>query len=200
MRVLHDLVRWREHRKTGKCQKNAGSSTQSLFSLGFKKISAPPPPPPPRIVPLPCPGLTRESNKNIATYMSRTSVSGGGAPSRSRLTMDLFSSHWADLTPDEQRMVLRREITLQKWKIGRAVGAVFSATCLRDVQTYDGDEPQPCTECLALYKLHTFQVALNHPMPDEKSMKYVPVLYRDKELGTLYLRYHGVRELIELVD
>jgi hypothetical protein len=114
--------------------------------------------------------------------------------------MDLFSSHWADLTPDEQRMVLRREITLQKWKIGRAVGAVFSATCLRDVQTYDGDEPQPCTECLALYKLHTFQVALNHPMPDEKSMKYVPVLYRDKELGTLYLRYHGVRELIELVD
>ncbi|KAJ6570704.1 hypothetical protein B0H10DRAFT_1964583 [Mycena sp. CBHHK59/15] len=202
MWVLYDLVRWREHRKTGKCKKHTGSATQSLFSLGFKKLSPDlsTPSPPRRSIPLPCPGLTRESNEKIANYMSRTSVSGGGAPSRSRLAVDLFSTQWADLTTDEQRMVLRREITLQKWKIGRAVGAVFSASCLRDVQAYDDEEPQPCTECEGLYKLHTFQVALNRPMPDENSLKYVPVMYRDKELGTLYLRYHGVRDLIELDD
>ncbi|KAJ6609212.1 hypothetical protein B0H10DRAFT_2226075 [Mycena sp. CBHHK59/15] len=43
-------------------------------------------------------------------------------------------------------------------------------------------------------------VAINRPMPEEGSMKFVPVAYRDKELGTLYLWYHGVRDLIELED
>ncbi|KAJ6585790.1 hypothetical protein B0H19DRAFT_926943 [Mycena capillaripes] len=208
MRVLYDLVRWRKHRETAKCAKNGttGMSTRSLFALGFKKL----PPgssspsvvrdPPPRIILLPCPGLTRESDDEIATYLARTSVTGGGAPSRSRLAMDLFSVKYGELDPPEQRMVLRREIAMQKWKIGRAVGAVFSAACLRDVPTPDGDDPKPCAECQSLYRLHTFKVAIHRSMPEEGAMKYVPVAYRDKELGTLYLRYHGVRDLIELED
>ncbi|KAJ7780986.1 hypothetical protein B0H16DRAFT_1496749 [Mycena metata] len=201
MRVLYDVQRWHDHRKTKKCNKHSGSSTPSLFTSGFKRLSdVPPPPPPRRIIHLPCPGLTRESDEKIATYLSRTSVTGGGAPSRTRLALDLFSIKWSELTVQQQRVVLRRELTLQKWKIGRAVGAVFSATCLRDVDTYDGDEPHPCAECENLYQLHTFQVAISRPMPEEGSMKFVPVAYRDKELGTLYLRYQGVRELIELED
>ncbi|KAJ7745879.1 hypothetical protein DFH07DRAFT_924502 [Mycena maculata] len=210
MRVLYDLVRWHEHRRTAKCKRNTGSSTQSLFSLGFKKLSSKsaasgpviivPPLPPRRTIPLPCPGLSKESNEKIATYISRTSATGGGAPSRTRLSKDLFSQKWSELTTTEQRMVLRRELALQKWKIGRAVGAVFSVTCLRDVLTPDGDDPEPCTECNTLYKLHAFQTRINRPMPEESAMKYVPVAYRDKELGTLYLRYHGVRELVELDD
>ncbi|KAJ7652490.1 hypothetical protein DFH06DRAFT_1331114 [Mycena polygramma] len=210
MRVLYDLVRWRTHRETAKCTKNSstGLSTRSLFSLGFKKLPPGhststdnlPLPPPRRSIPLPCPGLTRESDEEIATYMARTSVTGGGAPSRSRIAMDLFSMKYSELDSPEQRMVLRRESTLQKWKMGRAVGAVYSAACLRDVLTLDGDAPSPCDECQNLYKLHTFRVAIHRPMPEEGAMKFVPVAYRDKELGTLYLRYHGVRDLIELDD
>ncbi|KAJ6504529.1 hypothetical protein DFH09DRAFT_943717 [Mycena vulgaris] len=207
MRVLYDLVRWRQHRDTAKCKKCAGSSTQSLFSLGFTKLptttssSTTVSIPPPRCtIPLPCPGLTRESDTEIATYIARTSVTGGGAPSRVRLAMDLFAVKYSDLEASQQRMILRREVTLQKWKIGRSVGAVFSASCLRDVPTPDGAEPQPCTECQNLYKLHGFKVAIHRPMPAEIAMKYVPVAYRDKELGTLYLRYQGVRDLIELDD
>ncbi|KAJ6521817.1 hypothetical protein DFH09DRAFT_1424506 [Mycena vulgaris] len=195
------------HRETAKCKKCTGTSTQSLFSLGFKKLSAcssitTVPTPPRRTIPLPCPGLIRESDEEIATYIARTSVAGGGAPSRPRLNlaMGLFSMKYSGLDSSQQRMVLGREITLQRWNIGRAVGAVFSASCLRDVTTLDGDEPEPCTECWGLYKLHGFKVAIHRPMSEENSMKYVPVAYRDKELGTLYLRYHGVRDLIELDD
>ncbi|KAJ6554369.1 hypothetical protein B0H19DRAFT_1071772 [Mycena capillaripes] len=207
MRVLYDLVRWQTHHATAKCAKNSktGLSTPSLFSLGFTKKPPPSSPstvvaPPRRSITLPCPGLARESDNEIATYMARSSVTGGGAPSRPRLAMDLFGVKYSELDSSEQRTVLRREMTLQKWKLGRAVGAVFSASCLRDVSTLDGDEPRACDECQGLYKLHSFKVAIHRPMPEEGTLKYVPVAYRDKELGTLYLRYHGVRDLIELDD
>ncbi|KIM68191.1 hypothetical protein SCLCIDRAFT_1009705 [Scleroderma citrinum Foug A] len=46
-------------------------------------------------------------------------------------------------------------------------------------------------------KIHTFQNVLNRKEPDEKNMKYVPKGYRCQELGSIYLKYHGVRQLIE---
>ncbi|KAJ7032518.1 hypothetical protein C8F04DRAFT_958759 [Mycena alexandri] len=202
MRMLYELARWKEHRETAKCIKNRerGLLTKSLFTLGFKKL--------PRATavatvlqtPLPCPGLTRESNEEIATYLARTAVAGGGAPSRSRLALELFSTDCKGLNEKQHRMVLRRELALQKWKIARAVGAVFATTCLRDVPTMVGEEAKPCSECRGLYRLHGFQVAIHRPMPDEKAMKYVPVGYRDPDLGALFLKHKGLRELVELED
>lgn len=37
-------------------------------------------------------------------------------------------------------------------------------------------------------------------MPDEANMKFVPKAYRCPELGTIYLKYKGVRELVEQVN
>ncbi|KAJ7355749.1 hypothetical protein DFH08DRAFT_772956 [Mycena albidolilacea] len=209
MRALYDLVRWKEHRATPKCTKarSKGLFTQSLFTLGFKKIPkttstspVPPAPPAPLMHNRPCPGLTAESSEDIAKYLVRSAVAGGGAPSRSRLADELFSSEWKDLDSDQQRMVLRRELSLQKWKLARSVGAVFSTDCVRDVATAVDGDAKPCSECAGLHKLHTFQVAIHRKMPNEKRMKYVPEGYRDTELGTLYLKHRGVRELIELDD
>ncbi|KAJ6493278.1 hypothetical protein C8R45DRAFT_1073220 [Mycena sanguinolenta] len=206
MRVLYDLVRWREHRATSKCMKARGTglSTQTLFALSFKKVGKTTTPhfipPPPIIHNVPCPGLTAESNEAIGMYLARAAASGGGAPSRARLSAELFSSEWKGLDHDQQRMVLRRELSLQKWKIARSVGAVFSTDCVRDVPTIVGQEPEPCSECARLRKLHTFQVAIHRKMPDENRMKYVPQLYRDTELGRLYLKHRGVREIVELDD
>jgi len=36
-------------------------------------------------------------------------------------------------------------------------------------------------------------------MPQEKSMKFVPKAPRCTQLGEIYLKYHGVRELLEKV-
>ncbi|KAJ7709362.1 hypothetical protein B0H16DRAFT_1821435 [Mycena metata] len=202
MRMLYELARWKEHRETAKCIKNRerGLSTKSLFTLGFKKLPRGTAAATVPRTPLPCPGLTRESNEEVATYLARTAVAGGGAPSRSRLALELFSADYKDLNKEQHRMVLRRELALQKWKLARAVGAVFATTCLRDVSTVVGEDVQPCSECRGLYTIHAFKVAIHRPMPDEKAMKYVPVGYRDPDLGALFLKHKGLRELVELED
>jgi hypothetical protein len=205
MRALYDVRRWTEHRATGKCIKSreTGLVTKSLGSLGFVKVSAQPAPPAPKSRLLPCPGLTRESNEDIATYMARTEASGGGAPSRARIARELFASEeieWRDLSASDQRMVIRRQISLQRWKVGRSVGAIFASDCDRDVLTPDGRDPEPCSACRTLLSFHPFQVAIHRPIPDESNMKFVPVAHRDPELGNIYLKYHGVRELVEQVS
>ncbi|KAJ6528186.1 hypothetical protein B0H19DRAFT_969390 [Mycena capillaripes] len=138
--------------------------------------------------------------------MARVNASGGGAPSRARIANQLFSKNpddkiqWCDLSPEEQRMVLRWEVTLQKWKVGRSVGAVFSSECHRDVSTLNGQDAEPCLSCCRLFSLHTFQVALNRKIPDEPNWKYVPKAHQDPDLGTIYLKYKGVRQLVEQVS
>ncbi|KAJ6594796.1 hypothetical protein B0H19DRAFT_1284500 [Mycena capillaripes] len=191
MRALYDILRWKQHRQTAKCVKIA----QVKLPRGALVAA-----PSQIMISMPCPGLTRESDEEIATYLARTSVSGGGAPSRSKMAMDLFSLGWKDLDKTQHRMVLRRELSLQKWRLARAVGAVFSTTCLQDVLTAADREPEPCAECRALYKIHAFTVCIHRPMPKEKTMKYVPLGFRDPELGALFLKYQGLRELVELDD
>ena len=68
------------------------------------------------------------------------------------------------------------------------------------METRGEKEPVPCTNCVALRTLHTFQVALNRPMPAEENMKFVPVGNRCPELGAIFLKYKGVRQLVEEVS
>lgn len=203
MRVLCDVQRWKEHRATKKCLKNRSSGlvTCSLLSLGFVKA--------PRIlmpnisgtVPFPCPGLLRNTDPRIDRYMSRTSSTGGGAPSRHTIAKDLFKSEedivWKDLSVQQQKMVLSREELSQLWKISRAACSIFSSEVT--VHGSASTPPRPCSKCDGLYKVHKFLVAINLPMPNEEDMKYVPKSYRNPELGTIYLKYKGVRELVEKV-
>ena len=204
MRVLYDIRRWKDHRATKKCLKNCstGFVTSSLFSLGFAKSSQIPMLNVIGTVASPCPGLSRNTDRRIDRYMSRTSSAGGGAPSRRTIAKDLFKTEntifWKDLTA-EQKMVLRREELSQLWKISHPTSAIFSSACEVTVYGSPSGPPRPCSECDGLYKVHKFLVAINRPMPNEENMKYVPKAYRNPELGTIYLEYKGVRELVEKV-
>ncbi|KIM49927.1 hypothetical protein M413DRAFT_60265 [Hebeloma cylindrosporum] len=136
--------------------------------------------------------------------MSRTSASGGGAPSRRTITAQLFPSEattpWSDLSSKQRRAVLRQEESLYTWKISRSTDAIYASKCESTVYVTPSLDPHPCSECDALYSIHKFQVAINRPMPDETNMKYVPKAYRCPELGEIYLKYKGVRELVEKDD
>jgi len=205
MRVLYDVQRWKDHRATKKCLKNrsTGLVTCSLFSLGFAKSPRIPKPNVGGTVASPCPGLSRNTDPRIDRYMSRSSSTGGGAPSRHAIAKDLFKTEdvisWKDLSAGQQKMVLRREELSQLWKISRPTSSIFSSACEVTVHGSPSAPPRPCSECDGLYKVHKFLVAINRPMPNEENMKYVPKAYRNPELGTIYLKYKGVRELVEKV-
>ncbi|KDR66292.1 hypothetical protein GALMADRAFT_283972, partial [Galerina marginata CBS 339.88] len=212
MRVLYDLLHWKNHRKTKKCQQAQaqGGHTKSLFHHGFLSkvgpsstvLSSPITMPCPARGG-PCPGLTRESDSRIDRYLFRSSATGGGAPSRSSIACQLFDDDsllWSDLSDRQQRLVKRREQFLHKWINSRAVGAVFSTRCEQTVYCLREGEYLPCDNCVALHRLHTFQVQLTRTMPDDKNMRYVPKGHRNTELGEIYLKYKGVKELLELDD
>ncbi|KAF8156928.1 hypothetical protein B0H34DRAFT_657929 [Crassisporium funariophilum] len=97
-------------------------------------------------------------------------------------------------------MVIRREEVLQCWKISRSADTIYSSSCESTVHTAPMAEPQSCPECCNLYNVHTFLVAISRPMPDEANMKFVPKSYRCAELGEIYLKYKGVRQLVEKDD
>ncbi|KAF8803503.1 hypothetical protein BYT27DRAFT_7259964 [Phlegmacium glaucopus] len=206
MRVPYDVRRWKEHRATKKCLKNrsTGLVTCSLLSLGFVKSASVPKPNVSGTIPSPCPGLLRNTDPRIDRYMSRTSSTGGGAPSRHTIAKDLFKYKdgvlWKDLSARQQKMVLRREELSQLWKISRSTSSIFSSACEVTVHGSASAPLRPCSECDGLYKVHKFLVAINRPMPSEEDMKYVPKAYRNPELGTIYLKYKGVRELVEKDD
>lgn len=206
MRMIYDTQRWKLHRSRAKClkQQSTGLATTSLASFGFRSRTIPTPQK--MLVgtrPMPCPGLLRTSNPQVDRYMSRTPATGGGAPSRSSIAREMFDRNksvlWSDLTEKEKQMVLCREEALQKWKVSRSVGTIYSAKCESIVHMSIDKSPTPCVECLALHKTHSFVVALSRRMPLEENMKFVPLAHRCSDLGELYLKYKGVRQLLERV-
>lgn len=208
MKVLYDLTRWKEHRDSARCKSLQKKllRTPSLKAYGFGTMGSnrvqvlkPTNKSPPLLAP--CPGLTTSSDSRIATYLLRSSVLGGGSRSRSQLSQQLFTGRlWKDLEAHEKRVVLRREELEYKWRNSRAVGAVYATNCLRDIPVDDpSTDPSPCSACNALRHLRVFQTRINLPMPTEENFKFVPKSSRCPQLGAIYLKYKGVRELVEKV-
>jgi len=57
----------------------------------------------------------------------------------------------------------------------------------------------PCEHCEALLNLHTFQVQLGRKMPADENLCHVPKAHRCEELGEIYLKYKGVKQLLDMV-
>lgn len=208
MRMLYDTLHWKNHRAGEGCQRNRQKKayrTSSLFTHGFGQAQAKPKTPL-QTTTIPCPGLSRASDPKIDAYLYRSNAAGGGAPSRQVIADQLFGANdddhinYLDLSPSDKRMVLLREETLYKWKNSRAAQAIYAANCEDLITCVAGQEPTPCSHCCALYRLHSFRVRLNRSIPDEDNMKYVPKVYQDEDLGNIYLRHRGVRNIVELVS
>jgi hypothetical protein len=211
MRLLYDVLHFANHRRGKRClaRQATGLAKPSLltfFQRGAPSLKAPRSLPPLHNVA--CPGLSRDIYPLINKYLYRSASEGGGAPTRARIIAELCrrgtlpptASSWTYLKKEEQKMVIRQEEQTWKWVNSRAIGAIFSTACERDVPHRSGDKPNPCGACLSVLRLHTFQVQLNRPVPDESNMRYVPKAHRGSEdLQQIYLRCKGVREIVELV-
>jgi len=199
MRALYEVRRWKEHRNSSKCQSQqqlglVNKSIRNFFSSPAATALS-------DICKRPCPGLERERNPRISRYLRRSMAGGGGAPSRTNIAEVLFGvgAVYALLPEADKKMVLWREDGLFQWRNSRAVGAVFSTKCHKEVAGRQEDGQLPCPECRDLLRLHTFQMALNRPVPADANMKYTPINRRDPEIGNIYLKVKGVRDLVETV-
>ena len=159
MRVPYDTKHWKSHRSTKGCKASvaSGVSTLSIWALlakpqartpamagqiGPARLSLQPSLTPThttmKVLKVPCPGLTRESDLRIARYLRRTSTPGGGAPSRIKIAQTLFklstkkSACWKQLSSEQQHMVLCREPGLYHWVNRRDVGSasIVQITCV----------------------------------------------------------------------
>lgn len=211
MRVPYDCKHWKQHRITKKCQRQQSSKlvTKSLRTF-FMPLTSPESAgtalchvEQQSSRNLPCPGLQASTNEAIRHYLQHSSMLGGGAPSRVGIAQKLFpdlSDHsWGALDNAQQDMVLNHEQASFRWLNQHGLGAVFSAGCKNMSPASNAGVPAPCTSCIELRKLHIFQNILNRKIPDEKNMKYVPKSYRCQKLGSIYLKYHGVHQLIKEV-
>lgn len=202
MRALYDTRRFKDHRQSKRCQirQSKSAPSQTLLSLGFKRKTDRKDCSVRCMMEMHCPGLTGASDPRVATYLSRTTAATGGAPSRRKIALILFAiGDWCELSVKEKRAVLRREEVLARWRNSRAVDAVFSTGCTNTVYGAVGQDPPACEECKSLYELKTFMAALRRPIPREENMKFVPKAHRCPELGDIYIKYHGLRGLMEQV-
>lgn len=200
MRVLYELRRWSEHRNSAACRKQQRTALHTSSLTNY--FGQPRPTPLTSHVHIPCPGLTTQSDPRIGTYLQRSSCAGGGGSSRVALAARLFSGRkWVDLVTEEQRVVLRREESQFVWRNSRATGAVYASDCKKLAGVASTMEsPNPCLACASVRNLRLFQTRIQVPMPTDDNMRFVPISYQCPELGTIYLKYKGVRELVETVS
>lgn len=65
------------------------------------------------------------------------------------------------------------------------------------MECYNDESPEACINCIKLRSNHIFQNALNRAMPSDDHFKYTPKGYRGGPESEVYLKYEGVRELVE---
>ncbi|KZV91811.1 hypothetical protein EXIGLDRAFT_579866, partial [Exidia glandulosa HHB12029] len=131
--------------------------------------------------------------------LARTGVPGGGAPSRTAIARAMFSRDLADLSSVEKRHVRNAEAQQFRWLNRHGVQAVFSRSCTKMVPNSSSPQAQTCLACHSVAALKIFKNALRVPPPLPENQKFVPHSYREKELGELYLRYHGLSDLVKKV-
>ncbi|KZV82101.1 hypothetical protein EXIGLDRAFT_567144, partial [Exidia glandulosa HHB12029] len=132
--------------------------------------------------------------------LSRTGNMGGGAPSQVRLSHQLFGCTWSSLSSRQKADVRRLEEHSHTWVNRRGVRAVFSTSCHKTLKIPRTQPTRPCEACSRLRNSKAFKVAINRPLPDDENLKFTPEWSRSPELGLIYARYAGVRDLVESVS
>lgn len=200
----YDIERFNVHRDSCLTNKKIQGTTSSLKDLFAKQRLVSAAVPTPRPLPrtdMPCMGLTADLVPEVQDYLRRTAVPGGGAPTRHALSLCLFNRKWVLLAPSEQARVRSAEAHEYLWLNRHGIEAVFSARCHKTVTIASTSSRvnNTCAACHSVRDRKVFKNALTRPIPDDANRKYVPYSYREEELGELYLKYHGLADLVKKV-
>lgn len=182
-----------------KSAKLPGGGMQSL-SIAFQKqtrsVALPSSGSKTRAHTLPCPGLEGASNPKVLGYLNRTGAQGGGAPSVSVLSQQLYGKRFVKLSTRRKAQVKLAQKHEWLWRNDQDAERVHSIDCQKVARTVKS-ETAPCSNCQVLLQKRRFQNALNVSQPLDQNYKYVNHEYRNKKLAILFGRSADLRPLIE---
>ncbi|KAJ6459147.1 hypothetical protein C8R47DRAFT_1028273 [Mycena vitilis] len=211
MGEVYEAGRWNLHMKSACPALNPGKKKKigdgllgvpTLQGLGWgaKKDSDKKPSRPT----LPCPGITPSTCPRLPIYLRRTGASGGGARSVTAIARSLFGklALFRRLTGRDREDVVDTQRHERQWVNDHAKQRVFSTRCKKHVLAagLDGSRTLPCSECSLILGNARFKQAIRLPIPDDENYIYVNRQFRNQELGELYARTIGLKEIIETTD
>ncbi|KAF9526714.1 hypothetical protein CPB83DRAFT_937285, partial [Crepidotus variabilis] len=130
--------------------------------------------------------------------LQRTGVLGGGGKSIASVAKKLFNQYFSALTKKgHHEKVLNEQRRGWKWTNDHQNSRVFSTNCHKDVPSRSPGPPKPCSMCLFLPKNCAFQNAIQKKPPTDKTYVHVNHRFSNQEIGEIYTRSVGVKELIE---
>lgn len=207
----NDMERWRDHRKSMRCQKSplckqttltafaATASTRTETATSVSHVAH-------NLKPFPCPRLTYREEPQIVKYLGRTQRSCGGAPRREVLikqVMEAFSHrprHKEPPTEKEiQKAVREAEYAQARWYNNSYGGFVRSAKCLQQGVVQVSGDIFPCGQCKELQRVQIFRNALSKKPPSAKNAKYTPKVMLDEIGGQAFMMHRDVKELMTMV-
>lgn len=191
--------------KTGKAAL-PGRGMQLLTAYtGFTRTkglapSTPAPPPTPKPVAIQtssCRGLQDDDFPGVARYIHRTGYSGGGSLSLSHYARSMFGLEYRELSKKQKHKVAAKSYQDQQWRIAHIDQAVFSTSCLHNVQHPITTENPPCKNCLHLMDNKDFRKAVRRRVALPENLKYVNSRFLNVSSGLLYAGVKGVAELLQ---
>ena len=147
---------------------------------------------------LPCPGLTEEVYPQISGYLNRTGAQGGGAPSITTISLQLYGKKFSHLSSTQKTQVRLAQSNEWNWENHLEEGHIFSTECTgQAIIGCNVDDVSACVHCHALLGHKGFKNALRVPMPPDKHYKYLNYAYRNKTLANLYFQCVDLWPLME---
>lgn len=146
----------------------------------------------------PCPGLTELDDPRVPKYLRRTGFAGGGARALTDIAKNRFGKAFSELGKQKKQEVVDVQLHEHKWRNDHQKLRVFASKCKQHVaKPVLNCRAQPCDECSALLSNKRFKAILRKPTPDDKDFIYTNHRYRSKNLGEIYARTIGLRQIIE---
>jgi len=147
---------------------------------------------------LPCPGVTKNDDAQITTYLGQTGAIGGGARSVTAIARERFRKLFSRLSRKHKQEVLDTQMHEQTWQNDHDNNRVFSKTCLMKVLAPDIEHAHPCPNCSSLLLDPRLVQALRQPRPKDENFIHINKRWRPSgTLVKLFSRVSGLREIIE---
>lgn len=151
-------------------------------------------------VTFPCPGLQESSYSQVGAYLERSGAHGGGGPSISSLTAELFGKKYWKLSPSHKRQVKTAQHHEWLWRNDHEEGVVYSTACIKEVQhnSCTAAEELPCQKCGELLTLKAFKNIVHKPHPTDEKYRHVNNEYQNDCLASLFGHCSGLHKIIKV--